>query len=43
MAFKQVELHNMAAYLDVDAEMIGNLPFAQLKVPFSKPRSLYNH
>ena len=34
MAFKLVELNNMAAYLDTDAEMIGNLTIAQIRVRF---------
>lgn len=32
MAYKLVELNNMAAYLDTDAEMIGNLTIAQIRV-----------
>jgi len=32
MAFKLVELNNMAAYLDTDAEMIGHLGIEQIRV-----------
>ena len=34
MAFKLVELNNMAAYLDTDAEMLGNLTIAQIRVSY---------
>ena len=32
MAFKLVELHNMAVYMDTEAEIFGNLTIAQIRV-----------
>ena len=32
MAFKLVELHNMAVYMDTEAEVFGNLTIAQIRV-----------